>query len=88
MTGVGLFLGLFVMTSIPIEPTDVWLPTSKAVAKLGLCRRTLHRWIGAGHLVIDEHFRKGLTPRSPLRWNVRAIEARIKQLRSLPNRPV
>ena len=75
------------MTFTPIEPTDVWLPTSKAVAKLGLCRRTLHRWIGAGHLLADEHFRKGLTPRSPLRWNVRAIEARIKHLRSLPHRP-
>ena len=75
------------MAFTSIEPTDVWLPTSKAVAMLGICRRTLHRWIGAGHLVVDEHFRKGLTPRSPLRWNVRAIEARIKHLHSLPRRP-
>ena len=48
-------------------PTVQWLPTGRALAQLGIGRRTLHRWIGAGHLVAGEHFRRGLTPRSPLR---------------------
>ena len=68
-------------------PTVEWLPTGRALAQRGIGRRTLHRWIGAGHLVAGEHFRRGLTPRSPLRWNIPAVEARIEHLRSLPDRP-
>lgn len=82
MTYVDLLFGDFIMKVTPMEQNVAWLPTKKAVNVLGVCRRTLHRWIEAGHLLIGEHYLKGLTPRSPHRWNVRAIEARIIQLRT------
>ena len=82
MTFGNILFGNFIMKVTPMEQNVAWLPTKKAVNALGICRRTLHRWVEAGHLLIGEHYLKGLTPRSPLRWNVRAIEARIIQLRT------
>lgn len=64
-----------------------WLPTGRAVEALGISRTTLHRWCGKGYLEETKHFREGITPNSPRRWNCSAVEERIKQIRKKPKRP-
>jgi hypothetical protein len=74
---------------MPKTPPPVeWIPTGRAVAQLGIGRRTLFRWIGAGHLIEGQHYRRGLSPKSPVRWDVPAVEHQIERLRSLPDPPV
>jgi hypothetical protein len=68
-------------------PTAEWLPTGKATAVLGISRRTLHRWTLGGLLEAETHYRPGLTPKSPTRWNPSAIEDVIRRTRTLPTRP-
>ena len=63
----------------------LWVPTGQAINALGISRSTLHRWVGLGLLEAGSHYRNGLTARSPRRWNVQAMEARIEQLRKLPD---
>lgn len=70
-------------------PTKVeWLPTGKATAAIGLSRNTLHRWKRHDLLQEGVHYRRGLTPRSPIRWNPEAIEQAITDRRKLPDRPM
>lgn len=64
-----------------------WLPTGLTVASIGISKSTLHRWKNSGLLVEGTHFRYGLTPNSPNRWNPEAIEQAIQTHRALPNRP-
>lgn len=71
-----------------VQTFDNLVKTSKALEVIGVSRRTLWRWIGEGILVEEIHFRRGLTSRSPLRWDVRAVEAAIRLNRMLPSRPV
>jgi len=54
---------------------------------IGVSRRTLHRWINEGILEEEHHFWRGLTSKSPLRWNVKSVEARIQSFRQLPSKP-
>jgi len=75
------------LMKLPPAPTELWLPTGRALDATGLSRTTLHRWKRDGFLLEGEHFRHGLTPRSPLRWNVPAIELAIASTRELPDRP-
>lgn len=69
----------------PCGGATPWVPTGQAVSALGISRSTLHRWVGLGLLVDGAHYRNGLTARSPRRWNLCALEARIEQLRKLPD---
>ena len=66
---------------------DSWLPTGRALVAIGLSRTTLHRWKREGVLEEGLHYRRGLTPRSPIRWNTVAIELAISAMRELPGRP-
>jgi hypothetical protein len=67
-------------------PTPVvWVPTGRAVALSGISSSTLARWVAQGLLEQGREFRNGLTPTSPRRWNLAALEARIEQLRKLPD---
>ena len=47
----------------------------------------MHRWKREGILEEGLHYRRGLTPRSPIRWNTVAIELAITAMRDLPDRP-
>ena len=69
----------------PRGGADSWVPTGQAINALGISRSTLHRWVGLGLLEAGSHYRNGLTAKSPRRWNVQAMEARIEQLRKLPD---
>ena len=69
-------------------PVREWLPTGQALAALGLSRNTLHRWKRLDLLKEGIHYRRGLTPRSPIRWNPAAIEQAIADRRKLPARPM
>jgi len=66
---------------------ELWVSTGQATTSMGLSRRTLWRWINEGILVEELHFRRGRTAKSPMRWNPKAVEARIRDYRSLPTRP-
>lgn len=72
---------------MPTAPPQVWLPTGRALSAIGLSRTTLHRWKAEGLLVEGRHYRRGRTPRSPIRWNTEAIEQAIAERRDLPERP-
>ena len=63
------------------------VPTGAACARTGLSRSTLARWVKLGYLEAGVHYRNGAFPRSPRRWDLDALEARIPQLRELPARP-
>jgi predicted DNA-binding transcriptional regulator AlpA len=67
---------------------ELWVSTGRAIEASGLSRRTLWRWINEGILVEGTHYRHGLTGKSPMRWNPKAIEARIQSFRQLPSRPL
>ena len=71
----------------PSKESNQLVKTSKACEMIGVSRRTLHRWINEGILEEEHHFWRGLTRRSPLRWNVKSIETRIRAFRSLPIKP-
>jgi len=71
----------------PPAAAEGWLPTGRALSAIGLSRTTLHRWRAEGLLVEGRHYRRGLTPRSPIRWNTAAIEQAIAERRDLPERP-
>ncbi len=62
-----------------------WVPTGRAVALSGISSSTLQRWVAQGLLEAGREYRNGLTPTSPRRWNLPALEARIEQLRKLPD---
>ena len=64
------------------------VPTGVASARLGISRSTLSRWVAQGLFQAGTHYRDGLTDRSPRRWDLEAVEARIEQLRTLPSRPL
>lgn len=66
---------------------DQLVKTSKACELIGVSRRTLHRWISEGILEEDQHFWRGLTSKSPHRWDVKSVEVRIRALRALPAKP-
>lgn len=73
-----------------MQPTvtfDQLVKTKKACEMIGVSRRTLHRWISEGILEEGHHFMRGLTSRSPLRWNVKSVETRIRAFRTLPAYP-
>lgn len=63
------------------------MATGQALKAIGLSRTTLHRWKADGLLEEGRHYRHGLTPRSPIRWNPVAIEETIAHRRTLPVRP-
>lgn len=63
------------------------MPSGVASKRLGISRSTLSRWVAQGLLEAGTHYRDGLTDRSPRRWDLEAVEARIEQLRTLPARP-
>ena len=64
-----------------------WVPTGRAIQATGLSRTTLHRWRDNGLLEAGTHFKAGLTPRSPFRWNVGAIEKTIADRSTTTPRP-
>ncbi len=68
----------------PHSPAVEWIPTGRAVAICGISSSTLHRWVAQGLLEHGREYRNGLTPTSPRRWNLVALEHRIEQLRMLP----
>lgn len=72
---------------MPTSPSGVWLATGRALDATGLSRTTLHRWKTDGLLVEGLHYRRGLHPRSPVRWNPVAIEQTIAEMRAVPDRP-
>ena len=72
---------------MPTAPPEVWLATGRALDATGLSRTTLHRWKTDGLLIEGQHYRRGLTPRSPVRWNPVAIEQTIAEMRAVPDRP-
>ena len=72
---------------MPTATSEAWLPTGRALAATGLSRSTLHRWKRDGLLEEGVHFRHGLFDRSPIRWNITAIEVAIAAMRARPERP-
>jgi len=73
------------MTRRTPHPAVEWVPTGRAVALSGLSSSTLARWVAPGLLEQGREYRNGLTPTSPRRWNLAALESRIEQLRKLPD---
>ncbi|MCP9912587.1 hypothetical protein KBZ07_04055 [Cyanobium sp. BA20m-14] len=69
----------------PHTPAVEWMPTGRAVAICGISSSTLQRWVAQGLLEHGREYLNGLTPTSPRRWNLAALEARIEQLRKLPD---
>jgi hypothetical protein len=64
-----------------------WLPSGRAAECLGIGKSTLRRYADQGLLTAGTHFQRGLTPKSPWRWEVTAIAGTLERLASLPSRP-
>ncbi len=62
------------------------VPTSEVIKATGLSRSTLHRWCINGWLEQGREWEPGVFPRSPRRWDLKALEARIEFLRINPPR--
>jgi hypothetical protein len=65
-----------------------WLPSGRAAEELGLSKTTLRRYADAGVLAEGVHYRRGLTDKSPFRWDVVAVVKALEKNRVLPARPV
>ena len=63
-------------------PKGILIPTGRAAELTGISKRTLHRYISQGLLHEDVHFFRGAFPKSPHRWDIAALEERIKKLRN------
>lgn len=72
---------------MPTATPQEWLTTGKACKATGFSSSTLHRWRSEGLFVEGQHYRLGLTARSPIRWNTSAVEEAIQAHRQLPERP-
>ena len=57
------------------------MPTGRAKLALGVSARTLHRWIDIGLAKEGEHFLRGMTTRSPHRWDIDAMERLMAEYR-------
>lgn len=64
-----------------------WLPSAKAAERLGLSKTSLRRYADAGILVEGEHYRRGLFPRSPWRWEVVGVADALEKHAARPSRP-
>jgi hypothetical protein len=64
-----------------------WLPSGRAAEELGLSKTTLRRYADAGVLAEGTHYRRGLTDKSPFRWDVVAVAKALERNRNLPARP-
>ena len=68
-------------------PPQERLSTGKASRATGFSSSTLHRWRSEGLFVEGQHYRLGMKPNSPIRWNTTAVEEVIQAQRQLPERP-
>lgn len=62
------------------------LPSGRAADELGLSKSTLRRYCDSGILAEGTHFRRGVTDKSPWRWDVVAISRTLERLASRPPR--
>jgi hypothetical protein len=69
------------------KPQPRWLPSGRAAEALGVGKTTLRRYAQQGLLAEGEHYRRGLTPTSPWRWEVTGINQLMEKLTTLPIRP-
>jgi hypothetical protein len=64
-----------------------WLPSGRAAECLGVGKSSLRRWAEQGLLAPGTHYQRGLTPKSPWRWEVNGIASVLERLATLPARP-
>ena len=62
-----------------------WVKTPIAVQRTGRSRSQLMRLVDKGYLVRGTHWMKGPTEKSPITWDVSAIEKLLATHNSLPS---
>lgn len=67
------------MTSTPTV-APMWVPTPVAAVLLGLSGTTLRRYARGGFLQEGEHYRFGVTTRSPWQWHVDRCSEQLRRL--------
>lgn len=73
-----------IRSKVSLQPR--WLPSGKAAEFLGISKTSLRRYAAMGVLAEGTHYLRGLTERSPWRWEVTAVSERIMELTTLPVR--